>query len=224
MENLILGHLAVVTRVVRCDRCSGELMCACVILRPGHRLALEELTGFLAGQEIDRHKLPEQLAVLDRFPLSPVGKVSKESPGRSSRRVSGHGGERAAMRRIDLHAYPGTAEWITSQGPYVEPLSRYWKKPWMAKGEDDVVADFRDHRIEAVLVAFDIESVTGAPPCTSDYVAGLRDRYPDTFIQAWGTVDPLRGKQAVEEAERAVTELGDARPQLTADNGPFPRG
>jgi uncharacterized protein len=112
------------------------------------------------------------------------------------------------MRRIDLHAYPGTAEWIASQGPYVEPLSRYWKKPWVAKGEDEVVADFRAHGTEAVLVAFDIESVTGAPPCSNDYVARLRDSYPDTFIQAWGTVDPLRGEQAVEEAERAVTGLG----------------
>jgi 2,3-dihydroxybenzoate-AMP ligase len=81
VENLILGHPAVVNAacVPVPDPVLGERMCACVILRPGHRLALEELTGFLAGQEIDRHKLPEQLAVLDRFPLSPVGKVSKKA-------------------------------------------------------------------------------------------------------------------------------------------------
>jgi predicted TIM-barrel fold metal-dependent hydrolase len=112
------------------------------------------------------------------------------------------------MRRVDLHAYPGTAEWIASQGPYVEPLGRYWNKHWTAKAEEQVVADFRTHGIEAVLVAFDIESVTGAPACTSEYVAGLRDRYPGTFIQAWGTVDPLRGEQAADEAKRAVTEHG----------------
>ncbi len=110
------------------------------------------------------------------------------------------------MRRVDLHAYPGTSEWITSQGPYVEPLGRYWNKQWKAKTEDEVVADFRAHGIEAVLVAFDIEMMTGAPPSSSDYVAGLRDRYPDTFIQAWGTVDPLRGEQAITDAERAVAE------------------
>jgi len=112
------------------------------------------------------------------------------------------------MRRVDLHAYPGTAEWIASQGPYAEPLGRYWNKRWTAKPEEQVVADFRQHGVEAVLVAFDIESVTGAPACTSEYVAGLRDRYPDTFIQAWGTVDPLRGEQAAGEARRAVTEHG----------------
>ena len=65
------------------------------------------------------------------------------------------------------------------------------------KTEEEVVADFRAHGIEAVLVAFDIESVTGAPPCTSADVAGLRDRHPGTFVGAWGTVDPLRGAQAI---------------------------
>lgn len=110
------------------------------------------------------------------------------------------------MRRIDLHAYPGTAEWIASQGPYPEELARYWKRQWTAMPEQEVVAGFRAHGIEAVLVAFDIESVTGAPPCTSEYVAGLRDRYPDTFIGAWGTVDPLRGAQAIADAEQAVRQ------------------
>ena len=110
------------------------------------------------------------------------------------------------MRRVDLHAYPGTAEWIASQGPYVEPLGRYWKKEWTARTEEEVVADFRAHGIEAVLVAFDIESATGAPPCTSAYVAGMRDRHPETFAGAWGTVNPLGGEQAIDEARRAVAE------------------
>src|SRR5262249_19733567 len=49
----------------------------------------------------------------------------------------GHGGERGGpMRRVDLHAYPGTAEWIASQGPYVEPLGRYWKREWTARTEE----------------------------------------------------------------------------------------
>lgn len=110
------------------------------------------------------------------------------------------------MRRVDLHAYPGTSEWITSQGPYADQLGGYWKREWRARPEEEVVADFRLHGIEAVLVAFDIESVTGAPACTTDYVAGLRDRYPDTFVQAWAAVDPLRGKKAIREAKQAVAD------------------
>ncbi len=111
------------------------------------------------------------------------------------------------MRRIDLHCYPGTQEWISSQGPYVEALGTYWGKEWVAKSEEDVVADVKAAGVEAVLVAFDIEAVTGAPPCTNSYVAALRDRHPGTFIQAWGAVDPFKGEQAIAVDEPALNPL-----------------
>ena len=80
VENLILGHPAVLN--VACvpvpDPVLGERMCACVIVRPGRQLTLDELVTFLTAEEIARHKLPERLAVFDSFPLSPVGKVSKK--------------------------------------------------------------------------------------------------------------------------------------------------
>jgi uncharacterized protein len=50
--------------------------------------------------------------------------------------------------------------------------------------------------------------VVAAPPCTNDYVASLRDRHPGMILQAWGAVDPYKGKAAIQEAERAVHELG----------------
>jgi predicted TIM-barrel fold metal-dependent hydrolase len=34
----------------------------------------------------------------------------------------------------------------------------------------------------------------------------MRDRHPGAFAGAWGTVDPLRGEQAIEQARQAVTE------------------
>jgi 2,3-dihydroxybenzoate-AMP ligase len=80
VENLILSHPAVLN--VACvpvpDPVLGERMCACVILRPGASLTLPDLVEFLTAQEIARHKLPERLAVVASFPLSPVGKVSKK--------------------------------------------------------------------------------------------------------------------------------------------------
>jgi 2,3-dihydroxybenzoate-AMP ligase len=80
VENLILGHPAVLN--VACvpvpDPVLGERMCACVLLRPGRRLTLPELTEFLLAEEMARHKLPEQLATLHALPLSPVGKVAKK--------------------------------------------------------------------------------------------------------------------------------------------------
>jgi predicted TIM-barrel fold metal-dependent hydrolase len=110
------------------------------------------------------------------------------------------------MRIIDLHAYPGTQEWIASQGPYPAELARYWRHEWVAKSEEEVVADFTRAGVEVVLVAFDIESVVGAPPCSNDYVAGMRDRHPGRIIQAWGAVDPFK-PTAIQEAERAIREL-----------------
>ena len=110
------------------------------------------------------------------------------------------------MRRIDLHCYPGTDVWIRSQGRYADALADYWRRPWVPRAENQVAADIEAAGVEAVLVAFDIESLTGAPPCTSAYVAEMRDRFPRSFIQAWGAVDPLKGEQAVADAEKAFKE------------------
>ncbi len=112
------------------------------------------------------------------------------------------------MRRIDLHCYPGTEEWVRSQGPYADALAKYWNKPWVGRSEADVVADINAVGLQAVLVAFDIESLTGAPPCGNKSVAAMRDRYPETFVGAWGAVDPLLGDAAIAEAERAAAEDG----------------
>jgi 2,3-dihydroxybenzoate-AMP ligase len=80
IENLILGHPAVqnVACVAMADTLLGERMCACVLLKPGASLSLDELLQFLNDEEIARHKLPERLEILDEFPLSPIGKVSKK--------------------------------------------------------------------------------------------------------------------------------------------------
>jgi 2,3-dihydroxybenzoate-AMP ligase len=48
-----------------------------VILHRGSTLKLPELVQFLMEQEIAKHKLPERLEIVEEFPLSPVGKVSK---------------------------------------------------------------------------------------------------------------------------------------------------
>ncbi len=80
IENLILTHPAVqnVACVPMPDPILGERMCACVILRRGRALTLDELVSFLVKEEIAKHKLPERLEILDDFPLSPFGKVSKK--------------------------------------------------------------------------------------------------------------------------------------------------
>jgi uncharacterized protein len=111
------------------------------------------------------------------------------------------------MRIIDLHCYPNTEPWIKSQGPYVEALAKYWNRAWTAKSEPDVIEELKKFAVEAVLVAFDIESVTGSPPCTNQYVAAMRDRNRGVILQAWAAVDPLKGDAAIAEAKKAILEL-----------------
>ena len=77
------------------------------------------------------------------------------------------------MRIIDLHCYPSTQEWIECQGPYVEALAKYWKRDWSAKTEKQVVSEFTEFGVEAVLVALDLETTIGTPPCGNDYVAAM---------------------------------------------------
>jgi 2,3-dihydroxybenzoate-AMP ligase len=81
VENLILRHPAV--RNVACvpipDPVLGERMCACIIPHEGGTLTLEELTRFLLDAGMAKFKLPERLVLMDDFPLSTFGKVSKKA-------------------------------------------------------------------------------------------------------------------------------------------------
>jgi 2,3-dihydroxybenzoate-AMP ligase len=81
VENLILSHPAVqnVACVPVPDANLGEKMCACVILRKDKQLDLPELVEFLKAKEIAKFKLPERLLVVDDFPVSTFGKVSKKT-------------------------------------------------------------------------------------------------------------------------------------------------
>jgi 2,3-dihydroxybenzoate-AMP ligase len=81
VENLILQYPAVqnVACVAMPDPILGERMCACVISKTGQTVEFSALISFLEGKEFARHKLPERLELMDDFPLSTFGKVSKKS-------------------------------------------------------------------------------------------------------------------------------------------------
>jgi len=112
------------------------------------------------------------------------------------------------MRIIDLHCYPNTEPWIRCQGPYVEALAKYWNRAWRWKEEAEVVAEFADAGVEAVLVALDLETTAGTPPCSNDYVKAMQQRHPQRIIQAWAAVDPFKGEAAIAEARHAIADLG----------------
>ena len=88
----------------------------------------------------------------------------------------------------------------------MEALRSYWGHEWLPKTEEEMIADFRRNKVEPVIVALDLEHEVNTRPTDNEYVAGLRDRY-DCILQAWGTVDPYRGRTSIEQAEYAVKEL-----------------
>ena len=81
IENLILQYPAV--RNVACvpmpDPRLGERMCSFVVLHEGATLEFSQLIEFLETKEIAKFKLPERLEVVDEFPVSAFGKVSKKT-------------------------------------------------------------------------------------------------------------------------------------------------
>ncbi len=111
------------------------------------------------------------------------------------------------MRVIDLHCYPNTEQWSIAQGPFVEALGKYWGRAWVPKTEAEVASDFQTAGVEAVLVALDIETVVGTPPCTNEYVAQMRDNHPAAILQAWAAVDPFKGEIALQQARTAIQDL-----------------
>ncbi|MBI2714135.1 MAG: AMP-binding protein [Rhizobiales bacterium] len=77
VENLILSHPKIknVCVVAMPDETFGEKACAFVIPVDGATIDLDEIKTFLLGCNIAKFKLPERLAVVQQFPISPAGKI-----------------------------------------------------------------------------------------------------------------------------------------------------
>jgi len=80
IENFILTHQAVhnVAVIGMPDPEMGERICAYMILKPGQSMTFKELCDFLLSKNIAKFKLPERLEIVNEFPLTNIGKVSKK--------------------------------------------------------------------------------------------------------------------------------------------------
>ncbi len=79
VESLIMTNSKVenVSLVAIPDPVYGEKACAFVVVHPGETLDFQELTEHLLSCQIAKFKLPERLEIVDKFPLSPAGKILK---------------------------------------------------------------------------------------------------------------------------------------------------
>ncbi|HEY8492110.1 MAG TPA: amidohydrolase family protein [Dehalococcoidia bacterium] len=109
-------------------------------------------------------------------------------------------------RAIDVHIHPPNAPG-TPPSPFDEAMRAYFRSGPPPADADEMAAYYQERDILGVLLASDWESTTGIPPVTNDYVAGIVRRYPRQFI-GFCSVDPWKGRKAVDEVRRAAEELG----------------
>ncbi len=111
------------------------------------------------------------------------------------------------IRAVDLHVHLPLKEWLDgSMGPYMEAAAAYFKGEVHERTVDEFAVEYAQEQLFAVLLAWDAETATGRPPVSNDFVAAIVKRHPKRFA-FFASVDPWK-KNAVEELERAVTELG----------------
>lgn len=111
------------------------------------------------------------------------------------------------MRAIDFHVHLPTPEWLdVSMEGYLEAAEAYFRSRVARKTFDELAADYRSLDIVALLLAWDAETATGRPRVPNELVAKAVKEHPDVF-HAFGSVDPLKGDQAVRELE-TIKELG----------------
>lgn len=90
----------------------------------------------------------------------------------------------------------------------MDALAKYWNRQWVGKTEENVLKDFSDAGVEACLVALDLETTIATPPVTNEYVHAMWKRHPKRIIQCWGAVEPAKGEIAIQQARKAIKELG----------------
>jgi acyl-CoA synthetase (AMP-forming)/AMP-acid ligase II len=78
IEELLYQHPNIVQAAVvgTPDPRLGERNCLCVVVKPSTVLTLDDVVSFLRGRVAD-YKLPEELVVMQEFPMTPTGKIRR---------------------------------------------------------------------------------------------------------------------------------------------------
>ncbi|HET6310903.1 MAG TPA: amidohydrolase family protein [Candidatus Nitrosotalea sp.] len=111
------------------------------------------------------------------------------------------------MKAIDFHVHLPTPEWLdVSMKGYVEAAETYFRSKVARRSLDELAEDYQEMDMLAVLLAWDAETATGRPRVPNELVAQACRDHPEAFV-GFGSVDPLKGKTAVDELER-IEQLG----------------
>jgi predicted TIM-barrel fold metal-dependent hydrolase len=89
---------------------------------------------------------------------------------------------------------------------YVEAAESYFRSKVARRSLDELAGDYEELDMLAVLLAWDAETATGRPRVPNELVAQACRGHPEAFV-GFGSVDPLKGKAAIDELER-IEQLG----------------
>ncbi|MFB6187368.1 MAG: amidohydrolase family protein, partial [Halobacteriaceae archaeon] len=108
---------------------------------------------------------------------------------------------------IDVHAHQPTSEFLEDAGgEMMKDAAKKFGSEMETWGFDTMISEYREVGIrKTVLLGWDAETNTGNPPVPNEYVAEVRDEYPDFFI-GFGSVDPHKD-DCIAEARRCVRDL-----------------
>jgi predicted TIM-barrel fold metal-dependent hydrolase len=110
-------------------------------------------------------------------------------------------------RAIDMHVHLPTGSFLDGAiKPFRLAAEKFFRNTVPVREMDEVARLYEDLDIIGVLLAWDAETATGLPPLSNDEVAEIVKSFPGRFI-GFASVDPWKGKRAIDEIERAVTEL-----------------
>lgn len=110
------------------------------------------------------------------------------------------------MKAIDVHVHvPAPADHPSTKEK--EAMAGYFRAGEIPLSPEDMYRTYKELDIFAVIFEIDAETTSGVSYIGNDYVAGIVQRYPEQFM-GFASVDPWKGKLAVQELERSVRELG----------------
>jgi predicted TIM-barrel fold metal-dependent hydrolase len=111
------------------------------------------------------------------------------------------------VKAIDFHVHLPTPDWLdVSMKGYVEAAESYFRSKVARRSLDELASDYQELDMLAVLLAWDAETATGRPRVPNELVAQACRDHPEAFV-GFGSVDPLKGKTAVDELEH-IEQLG----------------
>ncbi len=115
----------------------------------------------------------------------------------------------AALTAIDMHVHVEVDAHGHSSLPadLTEAASRYFSTDGPRPDLDSIADYYRERSMAAVVFTVDARTHLGHPPLSSAEIAEGAARHNDVLIP-FGSVDPLRGASAIDDARRLIEDHG----------------